>query len=55
VELVQAMLQAQFRAHPDWLPVWNSASGVIARTLFDAPGSRERLEALWDRLLRGER
>jgi hypothetical protein len=55
VELVQAMLQAQFRAHPDWLPVWQSASGEIARTLFDDPSSRERLEALWDRLLRGER
>jgi len=55
VELVQAVLQAQFHAHPDWFPVWQSASGEIARTLFDDPGSRERLEALWDRLLRGER
>jgi hypothetical protein len=55
VELVQAMLQAQFRAHPDWLPVWQNASGVIARTLFDDPSCRERLEVLWGRLVRGER
>jgi len=55
VELVRAMLQAQFHAHPDWFPVWESASVVIGRTLFEDPESRQRLEVLWDRLLRGER
>jgi hypothetical protein len=55
VQLVWAMLQAQFPAHPDWLPVWQGASGVIARTLFDDPIARQRLESLWGRLLRGER
>ena len=49
------MLQTQFRAHADWLPVWQSASGLIAQTLFDDPVSRERLEFLWSRLVKGER
>jgi hypothetical protein len=51
VELVQAMLQTQFAVHADWLPVWQGASGVIAQTLFEDPGARERLEVLWSRLV----
>jgi hypothetical protein len=55
VELVQAMLRTQFSVHADWLPVWQSASGLIAETLFEDPVWRDRLEVLWSRLLKGER
>ena len=55
VELVQVVLQSQFRSHPTWLPVCASASRAAAETLLEDPVSRERLEGLWGRLLRGKR
>ncbi len=52
VELVQAMLRTRFRAHVDWQPVWQNASTLIAETLLEDPGSRRRLEVLWEHLVR---
>jgi hypothetical protein len=50
VELVEAMLQTQFRVHAEWLPVWRNASEWIAESLWEDPASRSRLEGLWGRL-----
>lgn len=53
VELVEAMLQAEFHVKPNASEVWSGMSLQLAQTLFEDPLSRHRLKTLWARLSEG--
>lgn len=53
VELVQALLGTHFQKQTASLNAWREATTQIARTLFDDPGTRRRLEKFWTRLSNG--
>jgi hypothetical protein len=50
VELVGAMLLVQFGSQWNSPSLWQVVSERIAKSIFEDPLSRERMERLWDRL-----
>ena len=50
VELVGAMLLVQYGSQWNSPGLWRVVSERIARSIFEDPLSRERMERLWDRL-----
>lgn len=50
VDLVHSILSVQFSEQFGSVPAAKELSAEIARTLFEDPPSRQRLEALWSRL-----
>jgi hypothetical protein len=55
-EMIEGILREEFRSHPEWGMLWPAASREIARTLWEDPTSRARLESLWQYLCeRGRR
>ena len=55
VELVSAMLLVQYGSQWNSPGLWRVVSERIARSIFESPPSRERMERLWDRLSGGDR
>lgn len=51
LELVQAVLQGQFRPLVSSAQAWETMTQGITQTLFEDPVSRDRLQAMWSRLL----
>jgi len=51
--LVEVVLREEFRECPRWADLWPSLSRKIARTLWEDPHSRSRLESLWAHLSGG--
>ena len=54
VELVGSILLAQYGSQWNSPGLWRVVSERIARSIFEDPLSRERMERLWDRLSRGD-
>jgi hypothetical protein len=48
--LVEVVLRQEFRDRPRWARLWPSLSRRIAKTLWEDPHARRRLELLWTRL-----
>jgi len=55
VELVQAILSSYFRTPPNSPEPWQAMSVEIAQSLLEDPVLKERLEALWLRLIEESR
>jgi hypothetical protein len=53
VELVGAMLLVQYGSQWNSPGLWRVVSERIARSIFEDPLSRERMERIWDRLSGG--
>lgn len=54
VELVGAMLLVQYGQQWNSPALWRVVSQRIARSIFEDPLSRQRMERLWDRLSGGD-
>jgi hypothetical protein len=50
IQLVAAVLRVQFAAGSNSSGIWGELPIRVARTLYDDPPSRERLETFWRRL-----
>jgi hypothetical protein len=49
-ELTEAVLEKTYRPRVGSAAAWDALTTRIAQTLFDDPGARERLQAMWERL-----